>query len=408
MDIEFFKRFVKTKDGVRELIKKMMQRGQQNVHTPYYLCKQMIGKLSESCDIKNSKIAVLFNVEFVETLITDFGVNPANIIMFADDKVEGVFCELQYKMKWGENLFLIDIAKTVEEKKLITDSGEMDMKFDVVVGNPPYQAPKTRVKEAVTGSCGSKLWPSFVRLSMDITKQNGFTCLIHPGAWRKPGSDLLELFMDRNLLRLEIHNIDDGMKTFGASTGYDWYILQNAKYSGKTIIIGSDKVEKTVDLSGSCFIANSEFDLLNNIIAKDGEEKCNVIYDRTAYGHDKKNVQNAKTEEFKYPVVYGLTQRNGLGLWWSNTKDKGHFGVKKVIIPMSKYTDIYIDEDGKYGLCEFAFGIEIKDQEEGENIKKAIMSDKFKKIWSSIEWIYNSKEWRVFKYFRKDFWKEFV
>ena len=47
-------------------------------------------------------------------------------------------------------------------------------------------------------------------------------------------------------------------------------------------------------------------------------------------------------------------------------------------------------------------------EEEGNKIRQALLSDKFKQVWEGIEWLYNTKEWRAFKYFRKDFWKEFV
>jgi hypothetical protein len=82
--------------------------------------------------------------------------------------------------------------------------------------------------------------------------------------------------------------------------------------------------------------------------------------------------------------------------------------VKKVIIPVSKYTDAFIDKNGDYGICQFAFGIKFNTLKEAEGIKKAIMSEEFKKIWQATEWISNSKEWRVFKSFRADFWKEFI
>jgi len=103
-----------------------------------------------------------------------------------------------------------------------------------------------------------------------------------------------------------------------------------------------------------------------------------------------------------------LTQQDGLKLNYSLTNEKGHFGIPKVIIPISKYTEAFVDDKGEYGICQFAFGIGIDSKEEGEQIKKALESDKFKKVWEAIEWIYNGKEWRVFKSFKKDFWKDFV
>jgi hypothetical protein len=45
---------------------------------------------------------------------------------------------------------------------------------------------------------------------------------------------------EKQIIYLEIHNIDDGIKTFKCSTRYDWYLLKNNKYEYKTIIKTED------------------------------------------------------------------------------------------------------------------------------------------------------------------------
>lgn len=402
MDIEFFKRFVKTKDGVRELIKKMMQRGQQNVHTPYSLCKQMIGKLSESCDIKNSKIAVLFNVEFVETLITDFDVNPANIIMFADDKVEGVFCELQYKMKWGENLFQIDIAKTVEEKKLITDSGEMDMKFDVVVGNPPYQDQ--------SGNVGNTLWDKFTYMSLNIVKENGYMCLVHPSKWRNPENNLWETMSHKQIEYLEIHNIKDGIKTFGAATRYDWYVLKNCEISKQTEIMDEDGDISNIDLRNWNFLPNGKFVEINGLLSKDKENRLNIVYKRSAYGADKKWMSENKTDTFCFPCIKYISAKDGaIDIWYSNTDKNGHFGVPKIVFGIgSNCGSFFLDEKGDYGMMQFCAGITADTTDDLKNILRAMNTDKFMELMTYCMTTTQKINYKILQLFRKDFWKEFI
>ena len=43
---------------------------------------------------------------------------------------------------------------------------------------------------------------------------------------------------------------------------------------------------------------------------------------------------------------------------------------------------------------------------QGKKIKKALKSREFQKVWQAISW--TSREWEIFSYFRKDFWKEFI
>ena len=85
--------------GYRPFIKTGISRGIQTVHTPFDLCHDIIAKLAESVDIKEQKIAVLFNLEFVVVLIEDFGVHPSRITFIADDPAEGAAARHWYNVK---------------------------------------------------------------------------------------------------------------------------------------------------------------------------------------------------------------------------------------------------------------------------------------------------------------------
>ena len=143
-------------------------------------------------------------------------------------------------------------------------------------------------------------------------------------------------------------------------------------------------------------------------MAKKGEECCEVVHSRSIYGSDKANMRNEKQGDFKHPCVYMITASKGMECWYSS-KVVGHFGQAKVIISENGGNlGVHVDDKGEYGLTQFMFAIIIKNKEDGENIRKAITSEKFKKVWQAIQWMSNHKEWRVFKYFRSDFWKEFA
>src|SRR5665213_3879756 len=72
----------------RFFLRKVCTLGLQSVHTPYKLCQDIVGKLKEYTGLDDKKICVLFNIEFVEVLIYDFGVKPENIYFFADHEAE--------------------------------------------------------------------------------------------------------------------------------------------------------------------------------------------------------------------------------------------------------------------------------------------------------------------------------
>ena len=112
-----------------------------------------------------------------------------------------------------------------------------------------------------------------------------------------------------------------------------------------------------------------------------------------------------KTGKYKYPCIDSVPKTRDLKLHYSNIKD-GHFGIKKVVVPLSICAGLFVDHEGEYGLTPWAFGIKIKNKKEGEQIKKALTSENFKKVWQAISW--SNVEWKMFKYFRKDFYKDFL
>lgn len=273
-------------------------------------------------------------------------------------------------------------------------------KFDVVIGNPPYQAP-------TKGGNGQRdLWPKFVEKSFDIIKEDGYVCLIHPSKWRRTEEELWNKLSKKQIKYLEIHDKQDGNKVFGAITRYDWYVIQNSKYTEKTIVVDENGITHNINLSELPCLPNYNFEEFWNITAKDNEETLEIIYSRSLHGNDKPNMSKEKSDKFTYPCVYGMYQDGTISKFYSSNKSD-HF-TSKVILGIGRHLYPLIDMNGEYGMTQNAFGIKVNSIEEAELIKKAINSDKFKEIVKATKWGNFQTDWRMFKYFRKDFWKEFV
>ena len=95
---------------------------------------------------------------------------------------------------------------------------------------------------------------------------------------------------------------------------------------------------------------------------------------------------------------------------YSKVNNKGHFKIPKIIIGEETGIENAInDYDGKYGMTQDSFGILINDKNEGEKILKAIKSLNFINfIKKSCSWSNFRIDYRLFKNFKKDFWKEFI
>ncbi len=210
------------------------------------------------------------------------------------------------------------------------------------------------------------------------------------------------------IIYLEIHNTKDGMNTFKCGTRYDWYILQkNKNENHKTKIIDQNNISYEINLNKYNWLANCDLELIDKLIANENEENCQILYSRSNYGSDKKWVSKIETIEYKYPLIHS-TPKNGIRYYYSSRNDNGHFGISKVIFGDSGIYNSIIDIDGKYGMTEHAMAIQINNIEEGCFIKKIIESKKFKDILNACSWSNFQIDWRLFTYFKKDFWKEFI
>jgi hypothetical protein len=87
------------------------------------------------------------------------------------DRIWG--CEsLLTRVKYVQNWFKSGLHNLHVRDPLTHDWG--DMKFDVVVGNPPYQSNE---------SSGKKLWPLFIEKSFELLNPNGYLAMVTPATW---------------------------------------------------------------------------------------------------------------------------------------------------------------------------------------------------------------------------------
>lgn len=329
-------------------------------------------------------------------------------------------CELQPK-----NMFLYMCAVdpwdtyhlNIYTGSFLTDGFDKHMKevwnvdkFDIVMGNPPYNSGQNA--KGKRGG-GDTLWDKFVIKSINILNNNKYLCFVHPTLWRKPQSEksasneVNSLMMSKQIIYLEMHNSEDGMKVFNAGTRYDFYLLENCKIYKNTKIKDEDGIINMINLNGYNIIPNKKIDFFNKLIVKNGEEACSIIFNRTNYGTDRDYVSSEMNSDYKYKLVHS-TPKRGTRYMYSSRNDRGHFGISKVIFGDSGIYEVIIDIEGTYGMTQHSMAIETSSIEEARNIKKALMSDKFSSFLESVMWSNFQIDWRIFSNLRKDFWKEFI
>jgi len=301
----------------------------------------------------------------------------------------------KFKIK---NLYKADFINPINQLKNI-----LNMKFDVIVGNPPYQL-------QVGPKKSEPIWNKFVLNCFKYLKEGGLISLVHPTGWRSPVGkfkNIQNLLKTKKIINLSVNDFNEGFRIFGVGTAFDWYVIKNESGKCITKLVDSDNVTHNIDLSNWQFIPNAKFDKFEKLIAKPNEETVKVLYSRSAYGTDKPNTSFDKCDVFTHPCVYTITKKDGINLTYSNLKNNEHFNIPKVIWTNGLGTYPVIDESGKYGLTQFAYAIE-DDIQNLKNIETALNSDDFLNLMKYIKFTNNKYDYKVISTFRKDFWKEFI
>ncbi len=272
-------------------------------------------------------------------------------------------------------------------------------KFDIIIGNPPYQ-------EQVGPKKTKSIWNLFVKKSISLLNNDGFMTMVHPSGWRSLDGDFkdVQILIKNNLLYLEMHDDKDGHEMFGATTSYDWYCYSKKEVVKETSIKDQNGEIFNINLHNWNFIPAGGFDIFSNLIANDGEEKINILHSYSSYETRKKWMSKNKIDDFIYPCIYTIVKDGSINLYWSS-KINGHFNIPKVIWSNGMASTPTIDETGKYGLTQFAYAI-IDIVDNLKHIKKCMDSEKFTNLMKLCYMSSGNRfDRKVLSTFKKDFWK---
>ena len=305
----------------------------------------------------------------------------------------------------------------------ITSDSISTTRIDIIIGNPPFQMPRDGSRSSSKG--GQILWDKFILKSLEILSRDGderFLCFITPPLWRKPNSPhgLWEKMTREPCSLCYLHMVDKktGIRDLQVQQRMDLFIVKvaaGAGAGGAAAAAGECQVVTSVADGSSLytitprdwpFLPNADFSFIKSIIELTPVPR-RVIYDRSSYGSDLPHMSPEYNPAggFIYPVVHTMTRR-GLGVWYSNTKARGHFGVPKVILNFNEKLYPYLDYAGEYGMGQFSFGLPVTSVAQGEAIVCALVSPQFRCVVKATKWGAYQTDRRMFEYFREEWWGE--
>lgn len=250
-----------------------------------------------------------------------------------------------------------------------------NMKFDVVLGNPPYQDPNNDKR---------MLWNQIVDKAVEVTADNGYIAMVTPTTWLTAKTNIhnsYKMFEQKQVEKAVIFDKDD--KPFDEGTSVSYTITKNIRRTADTPLFyaqystGQEAFVANVDIAKDKIWPGS-LTPINLAIHNKLQTHKKIKFLKTCEFHNQKLkkkqlVSDVKSKDFPYThyVSAAITR-------YTSVKFSKHT-TWKVMVPVTSTIDKAVI-DNNCGHGEDMFSLYVQDQSTAENIKKLFNTKLYKFI----------------------------
>ena len=262
---------------------------------------------------------------------------------------------------------------------------EFDMKFDVIVGNPPYQESKDHGKK-VTGN--GALWVKFTLKAIELCKDKGHVAFIIPDSWTAPTYDLMgsrKSIFNHYFKKYNLTHINFDIKKHFPGVGTDpsaFVLKKDSNYVTTNVVTPNEKFD--INIANTSFITRDVNSVALSIHEKilnqnENDRLCKMRWTKSVTSI---KTENEKNKEYCHPFV---DHHAGKPLRWANALDPDAI-KRKILIPyVGKYQCI-IDDKGELGARESVSVLFLNDNETFESANSFFNSKLVTYIMNTNRW----------------------
>jgi len=259
-----------------------------------------------------------------------------------------------------------------------------NMKFDVVLGNPPYNwsdGDKQRKNNR------ENLWTRFITKGFeDLVANNGYVAMVVPKTWMSPSKDygttnILNDYFKPN--QVEVINIDDCAKHFNVGSSFSYFVVK--KDNSKSV--NSTKVITPVD-TFNINMNDSAWNMgIPSVLNKDIFTSVSKFFDITHGKFSWEKQYEGQVDNFRSTSGYTVFHTSAsVGKTFSPDKSNLH-DTKKVMVSLSgKYAPYY--DDGDCSPSGMVVCLLLKDGETTDNAR-TVFDSKLYKLMVDVVFRYN-------------------
>jgi hypothetical protein len=320
---------------------------QHHIHTPFALCDEIVDKIKFK---PMADVLIMFNLEFLRAVMNSVDFNETFVYYYTTDTNKARLAEILWP------------------GIVVIDKLEDNMKFDVIVGNPPYQRASSKAH---------KLWIDFLYSSLDMS--SGYVCMITPALIAVGGGDKIKSLREKAFPYLT--HMSFGIEDkFSVGEEIVWSIFDKNNTATKVTIlsrqdfpieiqppgrdgiyIGSGKIVQSI-LSKVENYQGGRLQLVSDYAATDG-------YAGPNYLRPKGIIVDIETPEYKYEFIHSGAQR------FYTKLQHTYGGVPKILL---NYSSSYKDMFYSLGVAgKQVEAIIVDDEQHGARVISALTKKLF-------------------------------
>lgn len=238
---------------------------------------------------------------------------------------------------------------------------ETDMKFDVIVGNPPYQ-------DGTQSGGQNKIYNQFSKKTLELLKHSGTISFVTPTSVLKESKRFSLVNMDGlKIVDFRANN------HFDVGIGICWWMIDKT-YQGPVTVYNNQGVstQSNTNVIYDYSVVNKDFAIIYESLKKHTDIPSKRMFKQNNFGPA---LSKSKSRDHIYSL-YKLEEKQLKLTYWSSRRPY-YDSVKKLSIGMTKS----LTDDACYvGTEDFDPGymtINVEDDQEVANIKSFIFSEYF-------------------------------